>query len=126
MWILVLTTGYASNSSIALSSPAVPDALKVSPKETLLFAAKAQGVQIYQWLPKKDSPTQYEWVFKAPEADPTAIRLLFNPREDFQSMFHGQLEVEQDKGRKRVGRSIIKGTNSAKVVDCLLPMARVI
>jgi hypothetical protein len=58
------------NTQIAhapLPVPAVPDALKVSPKETLLFAVKGKGEQIYEWVPKKDNPKQYEWTH-VPEA----------------------------------------------------------
>jgi hypothetical protein len=53
----------------ALEAPAAPAPLQVAATEKLLFALDAQGVQIYQWQAKKDHPTQYEWVFKAPEAD---------------------------------------------------------
>src|ERR1700727_2934622 len=68
-WLAVLTSGYAIDSSEKSSDPVVPDAVKVSPNEKLLFTAKAQGVQIYRCQAKKDDPTQYEWVFVAPEAD---------------------------------------------------------
>ncbi len=68
-WLIVSTLGYASDSSQMLTPPKVPDALKVPPTEKLAFAVKARGFQIYTWQPKKDNPSQYEWVFKAPEAD---------------------------------------------------------
>jgi len=34
-----------------------------------VFKASAKGVQIYVCQAKKDDPTQFEWAFKAPEAD---------------------------------------------------------
>ena len=68
-WVFLGTLGHAAEASVKLSAPTVPAALQVPSTEKLLFSAKAQGVQIYQWLPKKDNPTQYEWAFKAPAAD---------------------------------------------------------
>jgi hypothetical protein len=68
-WLAVLTSGYATDSSEKVSFPVVPDAVKISANEELLFTAKAQGVQIYKCQAKKDDPTQYEWVFVAPKAD---------------------------------------------------------
>lgn len=57
-----------TTTSAPLTEPVVPDALKVSPKETLLFAVKGRGAQVYEWQPKKDKPDQFEWVH-TPEAD---------------------------------------------------------
>jgi len=68
-WFIVSTSGYGADSSQKPTVPDVPDALKASPGEELLFAATAKGFQIYTWQPKKDNPSQYEWVFKSPEAD---------------------------------------------------------
>jgi len=58
------------NTQIANSPvqvPVVPDAIKVSPNETLLFAVKGKGTQIYERVPKKDNPKEYEWTH-VPEA----------------------------------------------------------
>ena len=52
-----------------ISVPVVPDSIKVSPTEVLSFAANGKGVQIYECRVKKDATAQYEWVFRAPEAD---------------------------------------------------------
>jgi hypothetical protein len=52
-----------STATAPLTQPVVPDALKVSPKETLLFSVKGRGFQVYEWLPK-----QSEWTH-TPEAD---------------------------------------------------------
>jgi Protein of unknown function (DUF3455) len=68
-WFMVSTSGYGLDPSVNVKVPDVPDALKVSSTETLLFSVQAKGVQIYTWLPKKDDPTKFEWVFKSPEAD---------------------------------------------------------
>ena len=51
-----------------LATPIVPDALKVSSKETLLFAVRGKGFQIYEPAPKQGDPKQYEWIH-VPEAD---------------------------------------------------------
>jgi len=51
-----------------LATPVVPDALKVPPNETLLFAVKGRGFQIYESVPKQGDPKQHEWVH-IPEAD---------------------------------------------------------
>jgi hypothetical protein len=61
--------GCATDSSRRISVPIVPDALKVSENETLSFAAKAMGVQIYECRAKTTDATDYEWVLNAPEAD---------------------------------------------------------
>jgi hypothetical protein len=58
------------NTQIANSPvqvPVVPDAIKVSPNETLLFAVKGKGTQIYERVPKKDNPKELEWTH-VPEA----------------------------------------------------------
>ena len=54
-------------ASSPLQVPGIPDALKVSPNETLLFAVKGKGTQIYEAVPKKDNPKEYEWTH-VPEA----------------------------------------------------------
>ncbi len=68
-WLAILPFAHTADSSGNLLIPAVPDALKVSPNEVPLFLVKARGVQIYECRAKKDNPTQFEWVFIAPEAD---------------------------------------------------------
>ncbi len=49
-------------ATVSLAAPAVPDAIKVSPNEKLLFALKGRGFQVYEWVPKKDNPKQSEWI----------------------------------------------------------------
>jgi hypothetical protein len=68
-WLALLMAGCATDSSRRISVPVVPDTLKVSPNETLSFAATAKGVQIYECRAKTNDATEYEWVLKAPEAD---------------------------------------------------------
>jgi hypothetical protein len=65
--LLPLVNAADSPGNILL--PVVPGALRVSEKERPLFLAKARGDQIYECRAKKDDPTQFEWVFTAPEAD---------------------------------------------------------
>ncbi len=64
-----LSSGYAIELPGNAVAPIVPDGIKVSASEQLVFTAKAKGVQIYACQAKKDDPTQFEWAFKAPEAD---------------------------------------------------------
>ncbi len=47
----------------------VPDKLKTAENERLAFILSAKGVQIYECQAKKDAAGQYEWAFRAPEAD---------------------------------------------------------
>jgi hypothetical protein len=67
--LVALMAGCSTNSSVRVSVPVVPNTLKVSPEETLSFAAKAKGVQIYECRIKTNDTSNYEWVLKAPEAD---------------------------------------------------------
>ncbi|MEK7255291.1 MAG: DUF3455 domain-containing protein [Bacteroidota bacterium] len=53
-------------ASETAAMPDVPNILKVSANEKLVFTAKAKGVQIYEC--KKTDKGNLEWVFKAPEA----------------------------------------------------------
>jgi hypothetical protein len=67
--LVVLMAGCSTDSSVRVSVPVVPNTLKVSPDETLSFAARATGVQIYECRSKTNDASSYEWVLKAPEAD---------------------------------------------------------
>jgi hypothetical protein len=49
--------------------PVVPNNLRVPNGQMVLLKAIGQGVQIYACSAKASDPTQFEWVFKAPEAD---------------------------------------------------------
>ena len=80
-----------------LAAPTVPDSLKVPPTESLSFSANAKGVQIYECRAKKDAPTQYEWAFKAPEAD------LFDAQGKKIGHHHGGPTWESADGSKIVG-----------------------
>ncbi|WP_392482289.1 DUF3455 domain-containing protein [Nostoc sp. C110] len=46
----------------------IPDSIKVPNGEQLLLKASAKGSQIYICKPKSESPEQYEWTLKAPDA----------------------------------------------------------
>jgi hypothetical protein len=45
-YLAVFVAGCSSDSSLRVPVPVVPETLKVSPGETLSFAAEAKGVQI--------------------------------------------------------------------------------
>ena len=67
--LAIFVAGCQPDSSAKPSAPSVSDTLKVPPTDTLAFAAKAKGVQIYECRANKDNTNQYEWVLKAPDAD---------------------------------------------------------
>ena len=46
--------------------PEIPDPPQ---GERIVISLTAKGVQIYECQPKKDDATQFEWTFRAPEAD---------------------------------------------------------
>ena len=61
-------------SSLAGAEPAptakpVPEALRAPADQVLAFELRATGVQIYECRARKEDPAQFEWIFKAPEAD---------------------------------------------------------
>jgi hypothetical protein len=68
-WLAALIAGCSTDSTARISVPVVPDSLKVAPNETLSFAAKAKGVQIYECRARTNDASVFEWVLKAPEAD---------------------------------------------------------
>lgn len=99
--------------------PAVPDALKVPAEEDLVFFANAKGVQIYECQPKKDDPAQYEWVFKAPEAD------LFDMQGKKVGHHYAGPTWEWNDGSKVVGEVKAKAPSSgASAVPLLLLTAK--
>jgi hypothetical protein len=52
-----------------LAPASIPDAIKAPATDKLVHTYSAKGVQIYECRAKKDDPTQFEWVLKAPEAE---------------------------------------------------------
>ncbi len=68
-WLAIALPGRGDDASATGAAPAVPDAIKVPATDTLSFSVHAKGFQIYECQAKKEDATQYEWVFKAPEAD---------------------------------------------------------
>jgi hypothetical protein len=47
---------------------AIPESLAPPKGQVLVFALRAEGVQIYECQPKKDKPGEFAWVLKAPDA----------------------------------------------------------
>jgi hypothetical protein len=68
-WLATSTVSSAANSPNTISAPVVPEVIKAPSTDSPSFAATAKGVQIYECRAKKDNPAQFEWVFKAPEAE---------------------------------------------------------
>lgn len=100
-WLAIFIAGCATDSPRQVSAPIVPDSIKVPQTEMLSFAANAKGVQIYECRAKKDDATQYEWVFKAPEAD------LFDGQGKKIGRHYGGPTWEANDGSKVVGE--VKG-----------------
>lgn len=49
--------------------PSAPGPLRVPADQSLIKQLHAAGVQIYECQPTKNDPSQFEWAFKAPEAN---------------------------------------------------------
>jgi hypothetical protein len=68
--VTVVLAAFLTGCASSKAAPApVPDALKAPPTQVLALEAHATGVQIYECKARKTDPTQYEWVFRAPEAE---------------------------------------------------------
>ncbi len=65
--LVPLIAGFSTTKAGTL--PEVPEALRVPATQVLSLEIKAAGVQIYECEARKDDPTRFEWVFKAPEAE---------------------------------------------------------
>jgi Protein of unknown function (DUF3455) len=65
--VIAFVAGCATASAETL--PVVPQPLQTSPTEMLSLVTEATGVQIYECNLSKETPTQFGWNFKAPEAD---------------------------------------------------------
>ena len=118
-WLAVFLAGCATDSSRRVSVPVVPDTVKVPAVDSLAFAASAKGVQIYECRARKDDATQYEWVFKAPEAD------LFDARGKKIGRHYGGPTWESNDGSKVLGE--VKGrepSTDANAIPWLLLGAR--
>jgi hypothetical protein len=96
-WLVVFMVGCAADPSKGVSVPVVPDTLKIAPGEALSFAAEAKGVQIYECRAGTNNPAEYEWVFKAPEAD------LFDGRGKRIGRHYGEPTWEAIDGSKVIG-----------------------
>lgn len=61
----------AAKPAAAAAAPeaTVPDAVKVGPNFVLVATVVGTGTQTYEAKPKKDDPTKFEWVLKAPQAE---------------------------------------------------------
>jgi hypothetical protein len=64
--VVVTAGGCASKPTFI--SPDTPAALRVPPEQVVFLEAVASGVQIYECVAKPDHASQYEWIFRAPEA----------------------------------------------------------
>jgi Protein of unknown function (DUF3455) len=65
----LLTTMVATHAVAETGTDEIPDGLRPPAGQVLALAARATGVQIYECKAAKDSPAQFSWTLKAPEAD---------------------------------------------------------
>jgi hypothetical protein len=100
--LAIFVAGCQPDSSAKPSAPSVSDTLKVPPTDTLAFAAKAKGVQIYECRADKNNTNQYEWVLKAPDAD------LFDARGKKIGHHYGGPSWASSDGSKVTG--LVKGS----------------
>lgn len=104
---------FAGLSSLAGGQPMqsaqpVPESLKAPADQVLAFEFQATGVQIYECRARKDDPTQFEWIFKAPLAD------LFDASGQFVGKHYGGPTWEGADGSRVVGEVKAKDTSHSK------------
>jgi len=97
-------------SSLAGAEPAptakpVPEALRAPADQVLAFELRATGVQIYECRARKEDPAQFEWIFKAPEAD------LFDVSGQRVAKHYGGPTWESSDGSRVVGEVKAKDTS---------------
>ena len=118
-WLAIFLAGCKPDSSAKLSAPLVSDTLKVPPTDTLAFAAKGKGFQIYECRANKDNANDYEWVLKAPEAD------LFDAREKKIVHHYGGPTWESSDGSKVTGElKASEPSSEANAIPWLLLSAK--
>jgi Protein of unknown function (DUF3455) len=103
------TTVQRVQSTVNVS--ATPDSLKVPSGEQLLLKASAKGAQIYVCKTKSESPLQYEWTLKAPDAV-----LLNEQGQDLGKHYAGPTWEAKD-GSKVVGK--VKSQANAPQEDAI-------
>jgi Protein of unknown function (DUF3455) len=73
LFIAIFTSGLLCGRGMSqaqdLAPSAIPEVIKAPAGDKLAVTVTAKGVQIYECHAKKDDPTQFEWAFKAPEAE---------------------------------------------------------
>jgi hypothetical protein len=67
--LLAILCACAFAQTRAEPATAIPPRLQAPAGQTLVLAARAQGVQIYVCGVDKNDATQWHWIFKAPEAE---------------------------------------------------------
>ena len=83
----------------------VPETLKAPSDQVLAFELQATGVQIYECRARKDDSAQFEWAFKAPQAD------LFDASGQLVGRHYGGPTWESPDGSKVVGEVKAKDTS---------------
>jgi len=94
----------AAGSGVLAAKP-VPEALRAPTDQVLAFELQATGVQIYECRARKEDPAQFEWIFKAPEAE------LFDASGQRVGKHYGGPTWESPDGSKVVGEVKAKDTS---------------
>ncbi|HEY2464252.1 MAG TPA: DUF3455 domain-containing protein [Steroidobacteraceae bacterium] len=66
---LCLSMAFFTAMAGCAAAPPVPGPLRVPADQSLIKQLHATGVQIYECQPAKNDPAQFEWAFRAPEAN---------------------------------------------------------
>jgi len=99
-------------------APEVPAALQVPDGNKVEFHAYAIGVQIYVCTQSAKDPTQFSWVFKAPEA------VLYDADGNVVGIHYAGPTWETQSGSKVVGQRLAGATVDRSAIPWLLLVAR--
>ena len=99
-------------------APEVPAALQVPDGNKVEFHAYAIGVQIYVCTQSATDPTQFSWVFKAPEA------VLYDADGNIVGIHYAGPTWETQSGSKVVGQRLAGATVDPTAIPWLLLVAR--
>jgi hypothetical protein len=109
--LAVITAGISACASAPASKIMVPENLQVPAAQQLFAETNASGVQIYTCSTSKTDISQYEWSFKAPQAD------LFDAAGNKTGKHYAGPTWESNDGSKVVGE--VKARNDGPVASAI-------
>ncbi len=68
-WLLPLVAGCSALTLGPFPKTTIPAEIAAPANEKLQLIASAQGAQVYRCDAKQDAPNQFQWTFRAPEAN---------------------------------------------------------